>query len=306
MKGRILEILKQEQGVVSGEELSSRLGISRVSIWKHIRKIQELGYDIVSGPKGYHLGSDRDLLYPWEFPGREHLIHHFQSVPSTMDVARDLARKCAEELSVVVADSQEQGRGRMRRKWYSDGGGLYFTMILRPNISPASSFLVNFIASSVLAETVRELTGIDAMVKWPNDILVDGKKLSGMLSEMEAEGDTATFVNIGIGVNVNNDPTPDEPTATSIAKLLGRTIKRRDLLAAYLDNLSRRFAEKGVEDAVSDWKQHTMTIGREVKIVTVKDTSEGVALDVDETGALILELADGSTKRVIYGDCFHR
>lgn len=305
IKLKILEILKQDENIISGEELSSRLNVSRVTIWKHIRALQDLGYDILTSSKGYRYCSDNDFLYPWEFPGRESLIHYFDSLSSTMDKARELARNGAPDQSIVVAQSQKNGRGRMQRKWFSKKGGLYFTLILRPQIPAISGFLVNFITSSVLAETIREHTGLKAMVKWPNDILIDGQKLSGMLSEMEAEAEMVTFVNIGIGLNVNNDPSNDEQTATSIARELGHTVNRRTLLTLFLDRLAIRLNNIDLENAVQNWKQYTMTIGRQVTIVTAKGTTEGKAVDVDNSGALLLKLGDGTIEKVVYGDCFH-
>ena len=305
MKTKILEILKQAGDVISGEELSSQFNVSRVTIWKHIKTLQELGYDINSSSKGYSYSADNDFLYPWEFTGRESRIHYYDSLSSTMDKARELARQGAPDQSVVIAQSQKKGRGRMQRHWFSKKGGLYFTLILRPQIPAALGFLVNFITSSVLAETIREETGIEAMVKWPNDILVNGLKLSGMLSEMEAEEEMVTFVNIGIGLNVNNDPSKDEQTATSIARELGRVIKRRSLLTAFLDKMAIKLTDINLGNAVKDWKQYTMTIGRQVKIVTPKGTTEGRAIDIDDRGALLLELRDGTVEKIIYGDCFH-
>lgn len=305
MKTKILELLKQDAGIISGEELSARLDVSRVTIWKHIKVLQELGYEIVSSPKGYSYCAENDFLYSWEFPGRESLIHYYESLPSTMEKARELAREGASDQSVVIALSQKKGRGRLQREWFSSEGGLYFTLILRPQIPAVSGFLVNFITSTVLAETIRDYTGLPAKVKWPNDILIDGRKLSGMLSEMEAEDEMVTFINIGIGLNVNNDPTKEEQTATSIAKELGRRISRRSLLSMFLDRLQEKLVNINLETAVRDWKKHTMTIGRQVKIITAKETTEGRALDVDDSGALLLELPDGELKKVIYGDCFH-
>jgi BirA family biotin operon repressor/biotin-[acetyl-CoA-carboxylase] ligase len=305
MKTKILEILKEAGSVISGEELSGQFHVSRVAIWKQIKALQELGYDITTSSRGYSYNADNDFLYPWEFAGRESLIHYYDSLSSTMAKARELARQGAPDQSVVIAQFQKKGRGRMQRKWFSKKGGLYFTLIMRPQIPAVSGFLMNFITSTALAETIREQTGLEAMVKWPNDILVGDRKLSGMLSEMEAEEDMLTFVNIGIGLNVNNDPAKDEPTATSISKELGQDIHRRTLLTAFLDRLAEKLMNINVDTAVRDWKQYTITIGRQVKIVTVKGTTEGKAIDVDDSGALLLELRDGNIKKVIYGDCFH-
>lgn len=306
MKTKILEILKQGTEVTSGEELSSRLGVSRVTIWKHIKTLQELGYKIDSGPKGYSFSGENDFLYPWEFNERQDLIHHYDSISSTMDIARDLARKGVPDQSVVISETQKKGRGRMQRQWFSRKGGLYFTLILRPQLPAVSGFLMNFIAATSLAESIRDYTQIEARVKWPNDILVGNKKLSGMISEMEAEADMITFVNIGIGLNVNNDPVKDEKSATSIAQLLGRKIQRRPLLELFLDKLSTSLKDINPDTVVQDWKQYTMTIGKDVEIITLKETTRGKAVDVDDTGALLLELEDGTIKKVIYGDCFHR
>jgi len=305
MKGRILRILSVEKGIVSGERLSARLGISRVSIWKHIKKLRECGYPITATPKGYGLKSPFDALFPWEFPERESKIHYFQEAASTMDLAREMARKDCPDFTVVIAGRQKKGRGRLKRTWHSSEGGLYFTVVLRPQIPPFLSPRVNLAASVVLARTLRKLFNIDARVKWPNDILVDERKLSGMLSEMEAEADRVTFINIGIGINVNNDPTPVEPNACSLRQILGRQVSRKNVLARFLDEFENRMNRADLDTVVSEWKRYTSTLNRFVRVATDRGVSEGVAIDVDENGALILELADGSIKKVVYGDCFH-
>ena len=305
MKGQILKILRTESNVVSGETLSSHLKISRVSVWKHIKKLREFGYHIQATPKGYRVINDPDVLYPWEFGDRELKIHYFDKVTSTMDVAGNLARNNAPHFTVVIAGRQSKGRGRLKRTWISSQGGLYFTIILRPQIPPVLSSRVNFAASMILARTLRNMFHIDATVKWPNDILVHEKKVSGLLSEMEAETDRVKFINIGMGVNVNNDPTPREPMATSLKKILGRNISRKQLLSGFLDEFEHRMNNGTLDNVISEWKTYAMTIGRQVTIVTPNDKFKGIAMDVDDTGALMLKLADGSIKKIVYGDCFH-
>lgn len=305
MKSKILQLLQNGPDVISGEELRQQLDVSRVTVWKHIKALQDLGYAICSGPKGYSYSADNDFLHPWEFAQRESQIHYFESVSSTMSKAKELARDGAPDQSVVVAGVQKEGRGRMQRTWFSDKGGLYCTLILRPQLPATFAFLMNFITSTALVETIRNQTGLDARVKWPNDILIGEKKLSGMLSELEASEELVEFVNIGIGINVNNDPTRDEKRATSIAAELGHEIKRRDLLTGFLEKLEEKLKNLQPEKAVDEWKKYTMTIGRQVQIVTLKETAEGKAVDIDDSGALILQQYDGSTKRIIYGDCFH-
>jgi BirA family transcriptional regulator, biotin operon repressor / biotin---[acetyl-CoA-carboxylase] ligase len=305
MKGKILNILRAEKEVVSGEDLSDRLGVSRVSVWKHIKKLQEVGYTIEATPKGYVLAGTPDVLYPWEFGDRESNIHYFDAVDSTMDVARDLARKQCPHFTVVIAGRQTKGRGRLKRTWQSSEGGLYFTVVVRPEVPPALSSRVNFAASMILAQTLRGLFDVHAAVKWPNDILVDGKKVAGILSEMDAETDRVNFINIGIGINVNNDPTPDEPMALSLKKILGRPVERRALLKTFLDGFEHTIDDAGLVNVVSQWKKYTQTLNRQVKIVTTREVAKGLAVDVDDDGALIIKLPDGSLKRIIYGDCFH-
>jgi BirA family biotin operon repressor/biotin-[acetyl-CoA-carboxylase] ligase len=305
VKGQILNILKTETRVVSGEILSARLGISRVAVWKHIKKLQEVGYNIEATPKGYLFISAPDALYPWEFEEKEYRVHYFDEVNSTMDIARELARKDCPHFTVVVAGRQKQGRGRLKRTWLSSQGGLYFTIVVRPQIPPVLSSRVNFAASMILAQTLRNMFNINAMVKWPNDVLVDGRKISGILSEMEAEIDRVSFISIGIGINVNNDPTPHEPMATSLKKILGKKVPRIEVLKVFLDRFEDALNDADFDNVVSEWKRYTQTLNRHVRIVTAHDVSEGLAVDVDDNGALMLKLADGSVKKIIYGDCFH-
>ena len=304
MKGQILEILRLQGDVVSGEALSTRLGVSRVSVWKHVQKLQTMGYVIESTPRGYRLLEAPDALYPWEFPGWEARIRHYDELSSTMDVARQMARKGCAAFTVVVAERQSRGRGRLQRTWVSAAGGIYFTVVLRPVLPPQLCFRVNFAASAVLARVLRRRYDVDARVKWPNDILLEGRKVCGLLAEMEAEADQASFVNVGMGINANNEPPPVESGAVSLRQILGRTVSRRNLLADFLTALEARLTGQGLDDAVSEWRRYAITLDRRVRVVTARETVAGRAVDVDDTGALILEMGDGTRRRVIYGDCF--
>ncbi len=309
MKGKILSILRRKKEIVSGENLSFDLGISRVAVWKHIKKLRELGYDIEAFSGGYCFVSSPDALFSWEFPEREGKIHFFQETESTMDKARELSRKDCPDFTVVVAETQNRGRGRLKRTWLSEKGGLYFTVVLRPDIPPIFSFRVNFAAALVLAKLLRKMFSIEAGVKWPNDILVNDCKISGMLSEMEAEGDIVSFINIGIGLNVNNNPSPKEQRATSLKQLLGYAVDRREILAGFLDGLEQTLENNSpghnLDHIIDEWKEYTVTLGRMVKIVTTSETFHGKAIDVDENGALVIETEDGAILKVVYGDCFH-
>ena len=307
MKRKILQFLQDADEILSGEQMSNQLGVSRVSVWKHIRSLQEAGYPIVSTPKGYRLDERPDLLQPWEFPGREERMHCHREVASTMSLARQLAREGCPAFSVVTAESQSRGRGRLGRVWHSAPGGLYFTIVLRPDLPPQLSSLTTFAAGLTWVRLLEEDYGLVVGLKWPNDLLADERKVSGMLSEMEARGDMLTFVNIGIGINVNNDPTGEETNAIALAGLAGHPLSRRDLLENFLNRFERRMSDpRGLDHIIAEWKPHAVTLNRKVKIVTTRETVTGFARDVDETGALILETADGTRQRIIHGDCFHQ
>ncbi len=306
VKQRLLSILRDSRQPISGARLSAGLGVSRVTVWKHVQALQALDYPIEASRRGYFLTAAEDVLQPWEFPGREERIHCYREIDSTMNMARELAREGCPEFTVVTADRQQQGRGRMTRSWHSDPGGLYFTIVLRPALPAALASLTTFAAGVVWARVLGEEYGLAAGLKWPNDLLVDERKLSGMLSEMETRGDMVRFVNIGTGLNVNNDPTGQEPRAVSLKQLMGRPQSRRKLLTRFLDHFEEYQTGPSFEGVIDDWKGYSTTLDRPVTIQTIHATLSGIARDVDETGALILELPDGRRRRVVHGDCFHQ
>jgi len=240
-----------------------------------------------------------------ESPGGRHPIRYFSEVASTMEIARTLAADGVPHFTVVAADRQTQGRGRLSRNWLSADGGLYFTLILRPDAQPGLSFRFNLAASLVLARTLRMLHGIDAKVKWPNDVMAGGKKIAGILAEMESDEKNIKFLNIGIGVNVNNDPSLFEPGACSVASLIKKKTDKKKLLKLFLDDYEKFIRSSAMNDVPGEWKKETVTIGRPVEIVTIHNRFQGLATDMDQSGALILTCADGSEKKVIHGDCFH-
>lgn len=305
-KQKIVNILSEADGVVSGEKLSADLGISRVSIWKHIKGLVESGMPIVASPKGYRLTRDPDCLLPWAFAAWRNRIHYFPETTSTMDEATELARKGCPDFTVAVARHQTCGRGRMKRTWLSADGGLYFTVVLRPDIPMMLAGLVNLAAAIDMASTLRTLYQVGAHLKWPNDILVNKHKICGILSQMEAEGDQVAHMNNGIGLNVNNAPETEEPIAISLKTLLGRSVPRREILVAFLDVFKKRILTFDPRTVIEEWKSHNVTIGRKVRVCTVKDRVEGIAVDIDAHGGLILRLADGTRQTVIHGDCFHQ
>jgi BirA family biotin operon repressor/biotin-[acetyl-CoA-carboxylase] ligase len=305
MKGQILKALRECSGYLSGETLSSQLGISRVSIWKHIRGLKEDGYVIEASPRGYRLVSSPDLLLPYEFPDLEQRIHYFPEIGSTMDAARELAKKGAEEGTIVIAEAQTRGRGRLSREWLSPEGGIYFTIVLRPRISPAYAPRINLMASIAVAATIRKLFGLNAELKWPNDVLIAGKKVCGILAEMDAEMDVVNFVNVGIGINANTSIPQFEKAVTSLRDALGREISRKEFLSALIMEIERWQPLLMEADLLEEWKKLSATLNKDVRVMSLGEEVIGQAIDIDATGALILRGKDGSLRTVLVGDCIH-
>jgi BirA family transcriptional regulator, biotin operon repressor / biotin---[acetyl-CoA-carboxylase] ligase len=305
MKARILELLRGPDGCLSGQALGRSLGISRVSIWKHVHALKDEGYVIEASKRGYRLVSSPDLLLPYEFPGLAHRIHYFPEIGSTMDVARQLARQGADEGTVVIAESQSRGRGRLDREWISPRGGIYLTMILRPPIGPTYAPRISLMASLAVASTIRSLYGIEAGLKWPNDVLIAGGKVCGILAEMEADVDRVKFVNVGIGMNANAPVSHFETRATSLKAAVGRDISRKELLSALLLEIERQQSRLLEPELLEQWRRLSETLGKEVSIVTPGQVVAGQAIDIDDTGALLIRTVDGVLTKVVAGDCVH-
>ncbi len=279
---------------------------------------------------------NKDLLLPFCFNKKfQNRIFHFQELESTMDKAKILAKNGAPHLSVVIAENQTMGRGRLHRKWFSSKGGLWFTIILKPETPPSLSYIYNFAASLSLAKSLRQLFDIKVYVKWPNDILLNGKKLTGILSEMATSGDMVEYINIGIGINVNNTPQKYEQKAIALKDVLQnkvsrnkvskKLISRKLILKTFLNNFENQIQEIECDEIecekiecekikhgkikcekiIKQWKKMTSTIGSQVRIETTKDTFKGLAIDVDSTGALIIKDKNQEIKKIVYGDCFH-
>jgi BirA family biotin operon repressor/biotin-[acetyl-CoA-carboxylase] ligase len=305
MKGQILKSLREHEGCVSGETLSRQLGVSRVAVWKHIRSLRKDGYVIEAAPTGYSLLSCPDLLLPYEFRDLEQRMHYFPEIGSTMDAARELAKKGAEEGTIVVAEAQIRGRGRLSRKWLSPQGGVYFTFILRPKISPAYAPRINLMTSVAVAATIRKLFGLKAELKWPNDVLIRGKKVCGILAEMDAEMDVVNFVNVGIGINVNTSVPQFKETATSLRDELGKEIARKEFLGALLAEIDARRPQLMEPESIEEYRRFCGTMNKKVRIMSLGEEVTGQAVGIDAMGALVLKEKDGSMITVLVGDCVH-
>ena len=318
MKHKILEALVRQEGrFVSGEELSKALGISRTAVWKHIASLREHGYTIIGQPRsGYALISAPDRLSPeviraglaTRVMGKS--IRYLPRTGSTNEDAKALASEGAPEGTVVIADEQTAGKGRMGRQWLSpNGSGLWFSVILRPNLLPAETPRLTLAAAVAVARAIRSETGLEAGIKWPNDVLVGGKKVCGILTEMSAEMDRVNYVVLGVGINVNFGTNPFPPGlreyATALDIELGKRVDRAAVLRAILHELEHwylRYLAEGASPVVREWKSLSVTLGRRVTAFTLRDSFEGVATDVDDDGGLIILRDDGRTEKLLSGD----
>lgn len=305
-------------GHVSGADLAQQLGITRAAIWNRIRELRQHGYDISASPQlGYRLESAPDLLLPDDLlaqlgptlvVGRN--IRVFQQTASTNDIVEKLARDGVREGMVVLAESQTRGRGRLGRQWVSPPGrGIWCSVLLRPRLAPLQATRLTILAAVALARAMREVTGLDPEIKWPNDLLIRGRKAAGILIEMHAELEQVRHVILGIGVNVNLEavdfPTGLRPLATSLKLELGAPVDRAALVVALLRALDRdytRLREGRFGEIAGEWADRCGTLGREVRIRSGAREIRGRAESLDDAGALLVRGEHGRLERVIGGE----
>lgn len=300
---------------VSGGQLGRRLKVSRACIWKHVQALRRQGYEIRSEcRKGYRLLSAPERITPLAVQkslvasviGRE--VHCFDRLGSTQDVAFRMAQKGAPEGTVVLAEEQSGGRGRLGRSFYSPRGGLWFSVILRPPLEPQLCLPASLMAGVAVSEAIAGITALSPVLKWPNDILLNGRKAAGMLAEIVAETDAVHFLLCGIGINVNIArhafPAELTDTATSLSAELGREVGRTGLLCAVLERLDyyyQALLRGGAEPVLAAWKRAPNFLGRQVSLVCDGKLVEGVAEDLDGQGALLVRGAEGM-RRVVSGE----
>jgi len=313
MEEEILRILKESKGeYVSGEEFSKRLNVTRASIWKYMEELRHIGYEIEAQPHlGYRLIGIPDKLLAheimWDLKtkiiGRK--VYSYENIDSTNDTAYELAEEGAKEGTVIVAEQQRKGKGRIGRKWTSPKGGIYISLILRPKLMPTEVSKLTLIAAVSVAQAIRGTTGLRCLIKWPNDILIGRNKLCGILTELKAEQDATSFIVLGIGVNVNTKASLLPKNATSICRELGREISKIDLTRLILEELENHyfvFRQGSFKAVIDEWKNLSAIFGRRVKVTAKTQTVEGQAIDIDEEGALIVRLDNGLHERILAGD----
>jgi BirA family biotin operon repressor/biotin-[acetyl-CoA-carboxylase] ligase len=301
---------------VSGAELSDQLGISRAAVWARIEELRTLGYEIEASPhQGYKLSALPDVLHADDLLslvaanrviGRD--IQVFQETSSTNDVAEHLARDGVAEGAVVFAETQQKGRGRLGRKWVSPTAkGLWFSVLLRPNLRPQEATQVTVLAATALARALRQHGIAQPAIKWPNDILVRDRKLAGVLTELAAEIDRIRYVILGIGVNVNLAEFPAElrGTATSLRIETGHPVRRAELAASILRELDfdyDRLCRGQFPRIAEEWAAQCTTLGRRVSIHVGDRSVRGRAESLDDSGALLLRTDYGHLERIVGGD----
>ena len=315
---KILTALRANDKGVSGAELSQSLGVSRTAVWARIEELRSVGYDIEASPHGgYRLLSAPDALHAddllsrlgkTKFAGRD--IRVFQETTSTNDVIEKLARDGVKEGVVVFAESQTRGRGRLGRKWMSPARkGLWFSLLLRPKLRPQAVTQLTIASATALVRAVHSQTGLKPEIKWPNDIVIRGRKVAGILTEMNAELDKVKYLILGIGVDVNLNgsdfPSDLRKLATSLKMETGRTLDRAELGVEILRQLDRdclRVCSGQFEAVAEEWEERCRTIGRNVAIQIGDRRVQGRAESLDADGALLLRTQHGHLERVISGD----
>jgi BirA family biotin operon repressor/biotin-[acetyl-CoA-carboxylase] ligase len=313
---RIIKALKEHtEGYISGEDLAKESSVSRAAVWKQIRNLRDKGYGIEAVTRrGYRLISSPDLLLPeevlpllkTEFIGRK--IIHKSIIGSTNNLARELAEKGAEEGTVVVAEEQSHGKGRLSRSWASPLGGIWLSVILRPEVPPSEASRFTLLAGVAAAKAIETL-GIKPEIKWPNDILIDGKKVCGILLELSAQPDRTEYLIMGFGINANVDidniPEESRDRAITLAGYLGKKVDRRLLTADLLVELEKEYRRlsMGEWDSIrADWLSRCMVLHENISLNTLQGVVEGEFIGVDELGAIRIKLSQGDIRTFAAGD----
>lgn len=317
MRDAILELLKEHKGeFVSGQTMSDTCNVSRTAIWKHIEVLRRNGYKIESfTKKGYRLVQEPDLVSALEVQpllqtnsfGRNY--EYIDSLASTNSKARELAMEGAPEGTLVIAEEQNAGRGRINRGWYSPyGKGLWFSLILRPSFLPVEASKCTLMAAVALIKAFRELGLSTAGIKWPNDIMVGPHKLVGILTEMSGTIEEISYIVMGIGINISTtaDELPEhlQEVATSFA-IEGVHVDRRMALAIILKYLEAQYEKvlhEGFDSTLEEWKEFSITLNQNVQVRAPGESYNGRAIDIDRDGNLLVERANGQVERIMAGD----
>lgn len=302
-------------GYLSGQELAEKADCSRTAIWKHIEELRKDGFIIEAvKKKGYRLigttdrVTENEILIGLETKTLGRNVHFFETLQSTQIVAHQLAQENAPEGTLVVSEEQTVGRGRMARPWHSPPGtGVWMSLLLRPSLPPHRAPQFTLIAAVAVVNAIDDVCGIQAEIKWPNDVLIKGKKVTGILTELQADSERIYSIIIGIGMNVNQRSFPDElkAIATSLALETGSDIDRAKLIQrvlVYIERYYELYLTKGFAPIKVLWESYAVTIGKQVIARTISGTIEGVAKGITDEGVLLVEDASGHTHSIYSAD----
>lgn len=304
MKEEILRLLRSADGYISGQELCNRFGVSRTAVWKAINQLKEAGYEIEAQQnKGYKLMAAPDLMTEAEIKSLMHTewvakeVLYFDTIDSTNTKAQELAEKGYPSGTLVVADKQESGKGRRGRSWVSPSGtGIFMTLMIKPDINPNNASMLTLVAALAVAKAITSVTGEEALIKWPNDIVVNSKKVCGILTEMNAQFDYINHIVVGIGINVHNESFPEEISQMASSLMIeagGRRFHRAQIIAetmAYFEQYYDTFLKtQDLSALVREYDELLVNRNKSVRVLDPKKPFDGKAMGITPKGELIVD-----------------
>lgn len=304
MKEEILRLLRNADGYISGQELCNRFGVSRTAVWKAINQLKEAGYEIEAQQnKGYRLMAAPDLMTEAEIKSLMHTewvakeVLYFDTIDSTNTKAQELAEKGYPSGTLVVADKQESGKGRRGRSWVSPSGtGIFMTLMIKPDINPNNASMLTLVAALAVAKAITSVTGEEAMIKWPNDIVVNSKKVCGILTEMNAQFDYINHIVVGIGINVHNESFPEEISQMASSLMIeagGKRFHRAQIIAetmSYFEQYYDTFLKtQDLSALVREYDELLVNRNKSVRVLDPKEPFDGKAMGITPKGGLIVD-----------------
>ena len=304
MKEEILRLLRSADGYISGQELCNRFGVSRTAVWKAINQLKEAGYEIEAQQnKGYRLMAAPDLMTEAEIKSLLHTdwvakeVLYFDTIDSTNTKAQELAEKGYPSGTLVVADKQESGKGRRGRSWVSPSGtGIFMTLMIKPDINPNNASMLTLVAALAVAKAITSVTGEEAMIKWPNDIVVNGKKVCGILTEMNAQFDYINHIVVGIGINVHNESFSEEISQMASSLMIeagGKRFHRAQIIAetmSYFEQYYDTFLKtQDLSALVREYDKLLVNRNKSLRVLDPKEPFDGKAMGITPKGELIVD-----------------
>lgn len=304
MKEEILRLLRSADGYISGQELCNRFGVSRTAVWKAINQLKEAGYEIEAQQnKGYRLMAAPDLMTEAEIKSLMHTdwvakeVLYFDTIDSTNTKAQELAEKGYQSGTLVVADKQESGKGRRGRSWVSPSGtGIFMTLMIKPDINPNNASMLTLVAALAVAKAITSVTGEEALIKWPNDIVINGKKVCGILTEMNAQFDYINHIVVGIGINVHNESFPEEISQMASSLMIeagGKRFHRAQIIAetmSYFEQYYDTFLKtQDLSALVREYDKLLVNRNKSVRVLDPKEPFDGKAMGITPKGELIVD-----------------